>query len=252
MSRGDVLTLLLLVIHNSSAGSLGEKMKNHWSSTRRATTTVRGLPNKKQWLTHRDMASLVQADRLRGGNLADSRYFRLIPLLTATCISGFAVHEIIETLHEYQIGHAHGIASLGVVKVLYALGELQEQVSEADEVLEHEGLELGHKRRIVAKFRSALVGRKVSMVACIFALFACGVEIFRDLRPGGHHGAALLVGSELVNQFYRLRPADMHHVQRRRIATMAIAIPAALFAASELVNDLKPGAHHGKFLASSM
>ena len=111
-----------------------------------------------------------------------------------------------------------------------------------DEVIEHEGHEIGAKRRVLRQFRAALVGRRVSIVACLFALFACLVEISRDLRPGGHHGAALLVGSELVNQYHRLRPAEkgeVRRLRRRRFTLMAIAVPAALFAAWELVNDLK-------------
>jgi hypothetical protein len=90
----------------------------------------------------------------------------------------------------------------------------------------------------------------------------------------------LVASSELLNQYYRLSPAkddpeashkaakkegEPHSVdaatersgrllQRRRVVTMAVALPAAAFACREVVQDVvfvKPGAHHAVALLAA-
>ena len=102
-------------------------------------------------------------------------------------------------------------------------------------------------------------------MACLLALFASAAEIYVDLRPGAHHGAALLALSEVVYQFRRLQrikgwgggrllkrsrstklPATfLGRVWQRMTMGTMIALAAAAFALTEVIEDLSPGAHHG-------
>jgi hypothetical protein len=238
--------------------------------------------------------------------LGSQRWFRLLPVATAVTISAFALVEIYDTFFDFRLGRAHGLLSVGAVKLATAVGELQ---AEAAIVLDEDGSlgravieiknnassEVALRRSVsgvtgsaatlvdsggppqpqspprqslspraqtkAAKARALLVGRRTTMVACAFALVACIVEIVRDLEaPGrGRHGAALLTLSELVNHWCRLFPAtetgnggnNSGHLfatalQRRRVATMGVAVPAALYAAEEvLAADWRHlGAHH--------
>jgi hypothetical protein len=229
--------------------------------------------------------------------LGSQRWFRLLPVATAVTISAFALVEIYDTFFDFRLGRAHGLLSVGAVKLATAVGELQ---AEAAIVLDEDGSlgravievknnassEVALRRSVsgvtdsaatsvslagppqpppqspprqsfspraqtkAAKARALLVGRRTTMVACAFALVACIVEIVRDLEaPGrGRHGAALLTLSELVNHWCRLFPAteignggnNSGHLfatalQRRRVATMGVAVPAALYAAEEVL-----------------
>lgn len=259
-------------------------------------STKRGGPSRKK------------LDKLRRvfHALGSQRWFRLLPVATAVTISVFALFEIYETFFDFRLGRAHGLLSVGAVKLATAVGDLQAEaaiVLDEDDSLGRVIVEVnknasseGALRRSVsgiagsaatllssngppqsppqslprqssspraqtraAKARALLVGRRTTMVACAFALVACIVEIVRDLEaPGrGRHGAALLTLSELVNHWCRLFPAQAgdtgdhgHHLaaalQRRRVATMGVAVPAALYAAEEvLAADWRHlGAHH--------
>lgn len=147
----------------------------------------------------------------------------------------------------FKLGHAHGIFSIGVLKLGYAFGEFQEQASEIAEVAEHEKVDFAEKG-VLKLISQILVGKFVTVTACVVALLACTLEIIRDLRPSGHHGAALLAGSELLNQWYRLRPTSKTDAQRRRLLMVIIAIPAAVFALFEVYEDMRPGTFDSSIL----
>ena len=99
----------------------------------------------------------------------------------------------------------------------------------------------------------------VAISAAILAVVACVVEIIDDMKPGAHHGAALLALSELYYQARRLKARvkkDRNRTSAWRASWMGqiweklpvgplIAIAAAVYAGIEIVEDLKPGAHHG-------
>lgn len=152
-------------------------------------------------------------------------WLRWMPLATALTISAFSLNEIWETVRapssasRKRIGHAHGMLGLGVVKLIVWLEEES----------------------------------WFALAACAFALLACASEVIRDLKPGGHHGAALLAASELIDHYYRLRPSTRAGRQSRRLVTLAISVPAALFAVTEMVEDAlyKPGAHHAVALLAA-
>lgn len=149
---------------------------------------------------------------------------RWMPLVTALTISAFSLNEIWETVRappgtKKRIGHAHGMLGIGIVKLIVWLEEES----------------------------------WFALAACCFALIACASEVVRDLKPGGHHGAALLATSELIDHYYRLRPSTTAGRQSRRLVTLAISVPAALFAVAEMVEDAlaKPGAHHAVALLAA-
>ena len=97
------------------------------------------------------------------------------------------------------------------------------------------------------RLQQTFFGRRTVIVACLLALFASSYEIFYDLKPGGHHGAALLAASELVHAWYRLRTCKKGDGKtHRRIVIGAVSVPAAFFAMSEVLEDVHGhGAHHG-------
>ena len=113
---------------------------------------------------------------------------------------------------------------------------------------------------IIGKF---IVSRNVSIAACIMASIASLVEVYDDLKPGGHHGAVFLAFSELNYQLHRChdirtpskRKEDADKKNRiskstsssltwKRFIGPTLFIAAAIFAAYELYEDIKPGAHH--------
>lgn len=100
----------------------------------------------------------------------------------------------------------------------------------------------------------------VAITAAALAVVACIAEIVDDMKPGAHHGAALLALSEMYYQFRRLKARvkkDQNRTSRWRTSTRmgklsckipvgpAIAIAAAIYAGIELWEDCQPGAHHG-------
>jgi hypothetical protein len=80
------------------------------------------------------------------------------------------------------------------------------------------------------------------------------------MKPGAHHGAALLALSELYYQFRRIKARikkERNRTSKWRTSTWlgkvwsnapvgpAIAVAAAVYAGIEICEDLQPGAHHG-------
>ena len=100
----------------------------------------------------------------------------------------------------------------------------------------------------------------VAISAATLAVLACIVEIIDDMKPGAHHGAALLALSELYYQIRRLKARvkkDRNRSSKWRTSTWmgklwsktpigpCIAFAAAVYAGIEICEDLRPGAHHG-------
>jgi hypothetical protein len=202
--------------------------------------------------------------------LRSFRIFRWLHLITAVIISAFSLADIMHTVNEFKLSHVHGILGLGIVKLFFSIGELQMKATEFDEVIESEGIDIGAKLGMpssplispsiqhTSSMSSAqtsssssgsnasngiMLGRKITMTACFFALIACACEMVRNIEFGGHYGAALLCASELVNQFYRIHVN--HEIYYRRIVTMVVACPAALFAAKEIIKDTLYTHHKG-------
>ena len=272
--------------HDRPLSSEGARQPHATDGTRTSPTTVsRVTPAKKSAATRQS----VSVSRFHFAQV-----LRLLPLLTALTISAFALAEIWETVEDLELGRAHGLLSMGVVKLAYAFGELQDKASEIDQTLTaskrdssdgsndggyggdrskpgvaaaattssgaaegggESGVIEDHERAaatlpmstcrpappkelrttpakgVAARLLAVLVGRRVTIAACVFALGACVVEIARDLEEaageetrgvageetravngggGGFtssgHGAALLAASELVYQWHRLVP----------------------------------------------
>ena len=73
--------------------------------------------------------------------LGSQRWFRLVPVVTAVVISVFALFEIYDTFFDFRLGQAHGLLSVGAVKLATAISELQ---AEAAIVLDDEEDSLTH------------------------------------------------------------------------------------------------------------
>ena len=190
---------------------------------------------------------------------------QVFPITTSLVIGGFSVLEILEGLREprdRRMGRAHGVLILAVIRLFRSAAILQTEIGEVGEDLEKMGLDeealTKGPVRVLQRLGHFLVSPLVSITACIVAVVACFVEIYDDLKPGTHHGAALLALSELSYQLRRFwqvskvdeRAAFVHKVPKRTFMRripigMMVGLAAAMYAAIELIDDLKPGAHHG-------
>ena len=205
------------------------------------------------------------------------RQNQILPIGVALIIGTFSILEIVESLREETeryFGHAHGILILSLIRFFRSVAILQTEVVEFEEATEklfnqseddETESDKKMKRRsslstIIGKF---IVSRKVSITACIMASIASLVEVYDDLKPGGHHGAVFLAFSELNYQLHRChdirtpskRKEDADNKNRiiqstsssltwKRFIGPTLFIAAAVFAAYELYEDIKPGAHH--------
>ena len=165
--------------------------------------------------------------------------------------------------------HAKKSAVKKMMKGAAALQTQTEELEERAELLGHVvvGGELGEghcdekpkKRSIQSTIMEFITSPGVAISAATLAVVACVVEIIDDMKPGAHHGAALLALSELYYQSRRLKARvkkDRNRTSAWRASWMGqvwemlpigplIAIAAAVYAGIEIVEDLKPGAHHG-------
>lgn len=226
-------------------------------------------------------AAMPDKDKPRGGGHsshgAGGWQKSVVPISVALIIGTFSVLEIVESMREtreFALGHAHGIFLLALIRLFRSLAILQTQVEEFEEGLEHAGVDLefeedrGSKgKSFVAAVARFAVSPTLTIAACVAAGVACMIEVVDDLKPGGHHGAAFLALSEIVYQLRRL----FHLREKRRkakgiVSTEAnkgvlmrmwqwfckkvpfgiiIALGAVGFAGYELMEDIRPGGHHG-------
>ena len=54
--------------------------------------------------------------------LSSRRWFQVLPVVTALTISLFALAEIWDTLYDFELGRAHGLLSMGLVKLVSSRG----------------------------------------------------------------------------------------------------------------------------------
>ncbi|CAB9530000.1 expressed unknown protein [Seminavis robusta] len=190
----------------------------------------------------------------------------LVPMSTAVIIGSFSVFEILESSREmvakWHIQHwrsAHGITLLALIRLFRSIAILQTQAEEFGEQVEElnpvESTQDPVSRRravgFINRFKRIIVRGITSpitaIVACFMAAAASLVEIVEDMRPGAHHGAALLALSELYYQIRRLKKVTgKRHLFRFKVSLgVPIALAAAVFAGFELYEDIQPGGHHG-------
>jgi hypothetical protein len=187
----------------------------------------------------------------------------IAPISTALVIASFSVLEILESttreLAERQIGHAHGIANLAFIRLCRSIAILQTQAEEleerVDEIREEVDCEARGRVIFFSILGKAIISPVVTISACVLATAASLVEIFDDMKPGAHHGAALLALSELYYQLSRLKrftgriavekKSSIRRVLSKVPVRMIIALAAAVYAGIEIYEDMRPGAHHG-------
>jgi hypothetical protein len=177
-------------------------------------------------------------------------------------IGSFSVLEILESIRELaerQIGHAHGITILAFIRLGRSIAILQTQAEEfeesVDEIREEVDCEARGRVTFFSILGKAIISPVFTISACILATAASLVEIFDDMKPGAHHGAALLALSELYYQLSRLKrfkgriafekKSPIRRVLFKVPVRMLIALAAAGYAGIEIYEDMQPGAHHG-------
>lgn len=199
-----------------------------------------------------------------------ARYF--VPISTAIVIGWFSALEIIERRN--KLGHAHGMPFSAVIRLGRSMAILQTEAEEVHEQMEKIDETIGVRLHgtFLSRLGNWIASPFVTILACLFAALASIVEIMEDLKPGAHHGAALLALSELYYQVGRLLQQRRHRKRqqsddtttdtngsskkssmnilrqlRSRIPPLGavIALAAAAYAGIELrENFFKPGAHH--------
>jgi len=205
----------------------------------------------------------------------------LISIAVALTIGSFSILELMEGLREEadrfffsNIGHAHGMLILSLIRLSRSIAIFQTQADELAEATEEIRMSSRNKKECSKKNKKRnkfltmigrfVISRNVSIGACLVASLAAFIEIYDDLKPGGHHGAIFLALSELnyqINRGYSMthekgkekkEKATSNNTsllssimkQKRKYAGPLIFLSAALFAATEIYDDLKPGAHH--------
>lgn len=186
----------------------------------------------------------------------------ILPISTALVIGSFSIFEIVESIREaseFRLGHAHAITTLAFIRLCRSIAILQTQADETLEQIKEIQDEIvwaaQERKTILSMLGKFIISPVVTISACVFATIASAVEIFDDLKPGAHHGAALLALSELNYQLRRLAryrrkgkavPAEKVSLVSKgqnRLGVL-IAVAAALYAAFEIYEDIQPGAHH--------
>ena len=168
---------------------------------------------------------------------------RYAAITTSGATAVFAGFELSESL--FELGHHHGLALIALSKMAQATAlELRA------------GEEAAEETRLRAWCRRRFAGRPVQWVRllCVAALLAALYEVYGDLRPGGHHGTALIALAEL-------RDTTEGAVRKTRFnrffifncyAKLLLGLGAFLSAAMELSrNFFKAGAHHGSFILAT-
>jgi hypothetical protein len=187
----------------------------------------------------------------------------IAPISVILVIGSFSVLEILESIREpaeRQIGHAHGIAILAFIRLCRSIAILQTQAEEfeerVDEIREEVDCEARGRVTFFSILGKAIISPVFTISACVLATAASLVEIFDDMKPGAHHGAALLALSELYYQLSRLKrfqgrriafekKSPIRRVLSKMPVRMIIALAAAGYAGIEIYEDMQPGAHHG-------
>jgi len=204
----------------------------------------------------------------------------------ALTIGGFSILELLEGLREEtdrflfrNIGHAHGMLLLSLIRLSRSIAIFQTQADEFAEATEEMRMSSRNKNnkqdgkgnkknKFLTMIGRFVISRNVSIGACVVASLAAFLEIYDDLKPGGHHGAVFLALSELnyqINRGYSMthekdnekkekKSATTNNTssllasimtQKRKYVGPLIFLSAAIFAATEMYEDLlKPGAHH--------
>jgi len=152
-------------------------------------------------------------------------------------VTGYAGYVAIKQINEelYDLGHHHGLALLVASRLCRTLATIESKAM---------GEIKGLKRMVVAQ--------TTMHVLCAGALIAAGYEVWTDLKPGGHHGMVLLALHE-VHELAEEADWDPKHHRALHSATLKFVIAGGALACAiiELVEDLKPGAHHGVALLAA-
>lgn len=162
---------------------------------------------------------------------------RAVPLATASVILLFAGLEVAEV--GLELGHSHGLSLLALARAGRALSELQAEAKELFEAL------ADRLHPVAQKLIGAAFGHTASLIACILAALSSAAECLRDARFGGHHGLAILSVTDAVHMLRNTERWRGSVLVFGPVLSLSLAASAALCAAVELADDLRPGSHHG-------
>lgn len=178
---------------------------------------------------------------------------RIDPISAAAHVGAVvsASAELYEDLEGAAIGHGHGLLLLCGSRVCRELNVMREAFAGEAEDLEDTrlGTTIPSLRRPLNALIRLLTCATVSITLALGGLMAAFLEVFRDARPGGHHGAVFLATNELCELLEESRIAKgrlLKVVENRRLR-LFLLVNATIFAVVETIRDFSPklGAHHG-------
>lgn len=146
-------------------------------------------------------------------------------ILATSCAAGvFASCELRDSLH--KLGHHHGVALIALSRLARAVSTIEVASKDATEAF---GRRASHHRWL-----------------CAAALLAALCEVLDDLRPGGHHGTALLALADFRDTTeHATSSGPIARFCSSPFARASLGLAALGFAAIELLRDSSVGAHHG-------
>ena len=180
---------------------------------------------------------------------------RMDPLSVAAQVGAVvsASAELYEDVELASVGHSHGLLLLCGSMVCRELNVMREAFAGEAEDLEETRLGTRRLRRPLNALLRVLTSKILAMTLALGGLMAAFLEVFRDFRPGGHHGAVFLATNELCELLEESGVAKgrvLKAVENRKFR-LFLLLNATIFASIETVRDflsvsaIKLGAHHG-------
>jgi hypothetical protein len=184
------------------------------------------------------------------------RLNRIMPSLDLVSVGanvGALVSASVELVEDVEsIGHSHGMLLLSGSRLCRELNVLREAVEGESEDLKGVAKWVRLPRKPFSLMFRLLASPLLSISLALAGLAAAMVEVFEDVRPGGHHGAALFAINELLELLVIsrvVRPGRIRDVVENRVLRLSLLSGAAAMALIETVGSFgKTGAHHGVLL----
>lgn len=172
------------------------------------------------------------------------------PLSTAAHVgavvsAGFELREDVE-----GIGHGHGMLLLCGSKLCRELNVMREAFAGEAEDLEETKLGTTFFRKPLNFLLNILTSTTVTVALAFGGLMAAMLEVVKDSRPGGHHGAVFYAINELCEllEYSGVAKGRLLRVCENVKFRLFLLLNATLYSLIETIRDAKMakiGAHHG-------
>lgn len=189
------------------------------------------------------------------GMSSQKRKFDVLEFASHAGAAFSASMEVAEDLE--SIGHGHGVILLCASKLCRELNVIIEAAEEEKENFEDSKVVkslFSYPLYPVSILFKVLSTKLVAVLLSLGALYAAFLEIFEDIKPGGHHGAIFLAINELIELLISsttIRKGNMRQILENHFFRASLVSCAAIFALVETLSSTrKIGAHHGVLILS--